>query len=253
VKVGDRVRVVNIINGAPKETLGQEGILKDITDFDDYISCRVDFGDDWWQYAGQELELIPTGGIIDESCGIIPDTDGLILPYDSKCLADCQTWYPGGKLFASHGARPRKTRGFEAVTGYSPVLPKRSTAKSAGYDISVIGEAIVQPGQTVVFNTGLKAYMQDDEVLQIHIRSSVGIKRNLVLSNGTGIIDADFYNNPDNEGHIRIAVTNIGNEPQLVNGGKPIAQGIFVKYLTTDDDCADRERLGGIGSTDEIN
>jgi dUTP pyrophosphatase len=200
-KVGDKVKIIKVTNDAPEETIGMQGVV--IAVLDSYY--RVDFGDDFWCYADEEVELIP-----------------------------------------------RKIRGFEAVTGYSPVIPKRSTAKSAGYDISIIGEAVVQPGQTVVFPTGLKAYMQDNEVLQIHIRSSVGIKRNLVLSNGTGIIDADYFNNPDTEGHIRVAVTNIGNEPQLINGDKPVAQGIFMKYLTTDDDCADGERKGGIGSTDEL-
>jgi len=147
---------------------------------------------------------------------------------------------------------PKRTRGFEVVSTYDEVevsLPKRQTANSAGYDICILDGDMIVPGETKVFSTGLKAYMGTDEFLGIHIRSSIGIKRKLILSNITGIIDSDYYNNPDNEGHIMIALTNIGNESQIILGGERIAQGIFYKYLKADNDKATSVRTGGIGST----
>ena len=95
-------------------------------------------------------------------------------------------------------------RKFEVVSGFNNVkLPERKTKKSAGYDICVLESADIPPHGQHIFNTGLKVCMEDDEVLMIYPRSSLGIKKQLTLSNSVGIIDADFYNNPENEGHIK--------------------------------------------------
>ena len=93
--------------------------------------------------------------------------------------------------------------------------------------------------------------MQPDEVLSIHIRSSLAVKRSLVLMNSVGIVDADYYNNEDNEGHIFIALWNRGHEDVVIEQGERIAQGIFQKYLTADGDEAGHGdvRRGGFGST----
>ena len=144
-------------------------------------------------------------------------------------------------------------RKFEVVTGYEEVakIPKRSTKHSAGYDFHTTNSlpVLILPQKTVVFDTGIKVSMESDEVLLMHIRSSIGIKRGLILSNCTGVIDADYYNNPDNEGHIRIALTNIGDVAQTIKPQEKVAQGIFMKYLVTDDDNPTGTRVGGIGST----
>ena len=91
--------------------------------------------------------------------------------------------------------------------------------------------------------------MHYDEYLAIHVRSSIAIKRGLMLTNSTGIIDSDYYNNEDNEGHIMIAVYNITDAPVTLEKGERVAQGIFSKYLLTNDDDARGIRTGGIGST----
>lgn len=144
-------------------------------------------------------------------------------------------------------------RKFEVVTGYEEVakLPKRSTKHSAGYDFHTTNSlpVLILPQKTVVFDTGIKVSMESDEVLLMHIRSSIGIKRGLILSNCTGVIDADYYNNPDNEGHIRIALTNIGDVAQTIKPQEKVVQGIFMKYLVADDDNPTGKRVGGIGST----
>ena len=147
-----------------------------------------------------------------------------------------------------------RTRGFQVVSSFEHMgveIPQRQTYGSAGYDIRILEGDIINPGETKVFTTGLKAYMLDNEYLAIHIRSSVGIKRNLMLSNATGVIDHDFFNNPDNEGHIMIALTNYGNIPQEILDNERVAQGIFCEYLRTDNDQPVGERKSGIGSTNE--
>ena len=132
------------------------------------------------------------------------------------------------------------------------VLPQRKTAKSAGYDIIALTDedVYVHPGMSVNLETGVKACMEDDEVMLLFIRSSLGIKQGLTLSNSCGVIDADYYNNPDNDGHFILNIINTGNSVQRIPARSRVAQAVFVKYLTVDDDNATGERIGGIGSTD---
>lgn len=130
-------------------------------------------------------------------------------------------------------------------------LPSRSTLGSAGYDFSVLSDYEIEPGAIVKIPTGIKAYMQDDEVLMIFIRSSLGFKYNLRLCNQVGIIDSDYYNNPDNEGHIWVSIKNEGDKTVILKKGDRVVQGIFTKFLKTDnDDNTSAARLGGFGSTD---
>ena len=147
-----------------------------------------------------------------------------------------------------------RVRGFEIVAGYQDrglSLPIRKTCASAGYDIAAAENVCLRAGEMALIPTGLKAYMQPDEYLAIHIRSSLAVKQRLVLANSQGIIDADYYNNPDNEGHILIALINGGSQDVVISAGMRIAQGIFCKYLLTDQDESNgkEERTGGIGST----
>ena len=129
-------------------------------------------------------------------------------------------------------------------------LPVRKTKNSAAYDFSTPIDIVLEPGDSITIPTGIKAQMNDNEFLAIFVRSSLGIKKNIMLKNGTGIIDADYYDNPSNEGHIMIAIKNMGNEIVTLNTGDAFAQGIFMNYLVTDDDEVKASRVGGIGSTD---
>ena len=143
-------------------------------------------------------------------------------------------------------------RGFEVITAYEDKdihLPTRKTTESAGYDLECAEAVTLAPGELKLIPTGIKAFMAYDEYLAIHIRSSMAIKRRLALVNSTGIIDSDYYNNEDNEGHIMIAVLNYGNEAVHLEKGERVAQGIFSTYLITNDDDATGVRTGGIGST----
>lgn len=129
-------------------------------------------------------------------------------------------------------------------------LPTRADNGSAGYDFYIPRDFNILPGETVLIPTNVKAAMKQDEVLLLYVRSSIGIKRRCILANGTGVIDSTYYNNPDNDGNITIALTNVGNQIQHFNEGDRIMQGVFVKYLTTDNDQPlSTTRKGGIGSS----
>jgi len=145
-------------------------------------------------------------------------------------------------------------RGFAVIGSYlgqGIELPRRKTGKSAGYDLEAAEDAEVKPGQSAIVSTGLKAFMQPDEVLMLYIRSGLSVKHRIVLMNQVGVIDSDYYDNEENEGHIQIAVLNLGNESFTVKKGMRIAQGVFTRYLTVDGDMAGQgmERKGGFGST----
>lgn len=132
----------------------------------------------------------------------------------------------------------------------SIILPTRSTKKSAGYDIRSAVDEVIHPNETKIIKTGLKVTMNDDEVLNIYTRSSLGYKYNVTLINAVGVIDADFYNNESNEGHFSVKLINHGSEDFEIKFGDRIAQGVFTKYLTVDDEDEIKEtRKGGIGST----
>ena len=130
------------------------------------------------------------------------------------------------------------------------VLPKRKTAKSAGYDFVLPCDVRLNPHSiSAIIPTNVKAFMPDDEVLMLYIRSSIGIKHHVTLANGTGIIDADYFSNPDNDGNIGICLQNNSNEIVSFKKGERIMQGIFVKYAVCDSDDTNEVRKGGFGST----
>ena len=93
--------------------------------------------------------------------------------------------------------------------------------------------------------------MMDDEYLMLCNRSSNPKKKGLVMANSVGIIDADYYGNPDNDGAFMFAFYNVKDEAITIKKGEAIGQGIFMKYLTVDNDNADGVRTGGFGSTDK--
>lgn len=168
---------------------------------------------------------------------------------------------------------------FERVSKYpDAVLPVRKTAKSAGYDFTVAEDIIVPSHQKLsdkfpknqidlvslegmsiltknlkakptLVPTGIKCELNDNTYLELSVRSSCPLKYWLILANGVGIIDADYYNNPDNEGHIYFQMINLSPFDIQLHKGDVIGQGIIKSYLTTEDDNASGKRLGGFGST----
>ena len=150
-----------------------------------------------------------------------------------------------------------RERGFEIIKDehrkHSDIeiqLPTRGDSRSAGYDFYSNETVVLQPKQSHLFWTDVKSYMLDDEVLSIHVRSSIGTKKDLMLKNTTGIIDSSYYENVSNDGNIGICLVNMGDKIQKIEKGERIAQGIFTKYLIADDDIYLKlERTGGFGSS----
>lgn len=157
-------------------------------------------------------------------------------------------------------------RGFELVTvkeylksrkseEYQDIeLPSRKTANAAGYDFYLPYELAIKAHETVVIKTGIKAYLPYDEFLMIVIRSSLGFKMGLRLKNQVGIIDSDYYNNVENEGHILVALENTSENEVCLHKGDRFVQGIFLKYQTIDNETeVVAKRIGGVGSTNGKN
>ena len=139
------------------------------------------------------------------------------------------------------------TRYFEVAEGFNKedvVLPTRQTTKSAGYDFTASEDVTIPVGQMRLVKTGVAAQMQDDEVLELFVRSSLAYKHQVTLQNSVGIIDRDFFPNP-----IGVLLRNEGEKPFVVKKGERIAQGLFKKYLKTTNDYVEAKRNGGFGST----
>lgn len=143
-----------------------------------------------------------------------------------------------------------KARGFEVLPEFADFgieVPKsRKTKRSAGYDLAAIQSGTIWPNSMTVVETGLTVYMQDDENLDLHIRSGLAAEHHLTLQNDVGIVDADYYGR-----HIKLLIRNEGERPFTFIKGERLAQGIFRKYLLVDGDSFEQgaERSGGFGST----
>lgn len=167
-----------------------------------------------------------------------------------------------------------KTRGFEAVkdearqtisktiTEATPIkradgdwigavqLPARSDSRSAGYDFHSPRDITILPMQKQLLWTDVKAFMLEDEVLTLLPRSSMGIKKGLMLSNTMGVIDASYYENESNDGNIGLSLLNTTGKAIHIVKGERIVQGVFSKFLITDEDAPTSDtRTGGIGSS----
>ena len=179
---------------------------------------------------------------------------------------------------------------FEVISKYADAglsLPVRKTKASAGYDFQVAEDTLIPSyfklvdkimnathetchtagsftlsemaqltkdfrAKPTLIPTGIKCEVPEDMYLELSVRSSCPLKHWLILANGVGIIDADYYNNPDNEGHIFFQIINLSPFDIILKKGDAIGQGIFKKYYLTDDDAADGFRAGGFGSTDNL-
>lgn len=115
-------------------------------------------------------------------------------------------------------------------------LPQRDSDSTAGYDIYLLEDLVIEPNEIKKIPTGIKSFFKKDEVLFLIVRSSTGFKYNIRLCNQVGVIDADYYNNNNNEGHIWVKIQNEGKEKVTIPRGESIVQGIFLNYLITESD-----------------
>ena len=133
--------------------------------------------------------------------------------------------------------------------GIKRLLPTRSTKNSAGYDFFNPKNIICKSHKITMIPTGIKAQFPEDEMLLLFNRSSNPKKKGLIILNGVGVVDSDYYNNTDNEGEMAFVFYNMLEEDVTLLAGEKLGQGIFVKYAKTDDEMAEGERIGGFGST----
>lgn len=173
---------------------------------------------------------------------------------------------------------------FEPVSKYANAgiaLPERKTEASAGYDFAVAEDTLIPSyydlmaklnhavsehdgwftlsdvakitkdfrAKPTLVSTGMKCHIPKNTYLELSVRSSTPLKHWVVLANGVGIIDADYYNNPNNEGEIFFQVINFSPFPIMLRKGDIIGQGIIKPYLTADNDETTKVRTGGFGST----
>lgn len=182
------------------------------------------------------------------------------------------------KLFANED-RPFFKAVSRFATNEDMLMPRRGTAASAGYDF-VVAEDIVIPPYDILMeklvdeteyrpltltemaaltkrtevkptlvSTGVKCFLPKDMYLELSVRSSTPLKHWLIIANSIGIIDADYYNNPDNEGEIFFQMINLSPFPIQLHKGDRIGQGILKTYELVENDMAEGVRQGGFGST----
>lgn len=174
---------------------------------------------------------------------------------------------------------------FEKVSKYANAdiaMPVRKTAQSAGYDMVAAEDYIIpslwqmskeakeiwtveddefvtmdlmaqftkQTGfKPTLVSTGMKCKLDPNTWLQLSVRSSSPLKYWLMMGNGIGVIDADYYNNPDNEGEIFFQIYNLSPFNIQIKKGEAIGQATILPYDIVENDSATGERVGGFGST----
>ena len=178
---------------------------------------------------------------------------------------------------------------FEVVSRFKDskikLLPQRKTKNSAGYDLIVAEDIVLEEYQLLagrlwsayrdgtskatpivdlaemarrtktenikptLVSTGVKCYMDKHEYLEISLRSSTPLKYWIIMANSVGVIDADYVDNPDNEGEIFLQLINLSPFPIQLKAGDCIGQAILHKFEITENDNAEGARIGGFGST----
>ena len=201
------------------------------------VLSQFDLSDVFIPYKGGYPKLVHLG------------EGNIALQREDKCVDASEMNFQ--EFFEKWNSVVQRNRGFELVKDApaDTILPHRSTKGSAGYDFYAPYDIILTPhscSKLVFLN--VKAYMQPDEKLQMYIRSSLAVKSNITLET-SGLIDSDYYSNPDNDGNIGVKFRNNGDTPIIITKGTRCCQGVFGKYLIADGDDVNETRTGGYGST----
>lgn len=128
-------------------------------------------------------------------------------------------------------------------------MPNRATKFSAGYDFYSPIDVVIKPKTMQMIWTDIKSQFGNDEVLLLCVTSGMG-KNGIMLANTLGVIDSDYYSNSGNDGNLGFRLYNFSENDYAIKAGDKIGQGIFMKYLTIDNEQEIKnERVGGFGST----
>jgi len=129
-----------------------------------------------------------------------------------------------------------------------PPYPSFIRQKENKYDWIINKDFHINPNEQLLLSTGYKASFNQGAWLTASLHPSVNSK--LMFANSTPVIDADYYNNKNNEGLIFIAVVNVSEQPIMIPKGTALCS-FFAQpfYLLSDDEGNNVTRTGGIGHT----
>ncbi|MFH1193880.1 MAG: dUTP diphosphatase [bacterium] len=129
-------------------------------------------------------------------------------------------------------------------------LPQYQTPGSVAFDLASSVDATVNPKEIKLVPTGLIIQAPAGHMLMLSSRSSLALKKGLMMGNGVGIVDAD-YCGPNDE--IKIQLVNITGEPVEIKKGERLAQGMFVPVTREEfeevETMEKSDSRGGFGST----
>ena len=106
--------------------------------------------------------------------------------------------------------------------------PTRANPSDAGLDLFFNPESIeagvrIKPGESKLFQTGIRVGVPHGYMLEIKNRSSVAAKRSLLV--GACVVDSGY------DGEIFVNLHNVGSEEQIVTRHDKIAQAVMVPVV----------------------
>lgn len=140
----------------------------------------------------------------------------------------------------------------EVVLADERCYPKRANPSDAGADLVSIKDMEIYPGEKYMVDTGVAIRIPVGYVGLVFNRSSQG-KLRVVLTNGTGVIDADY------RGNIKVILANDGVDPYKITAFDtriaqltivPVMLANFTEFKGANDEWLNTTRgIGGFGST----
>jgi dUTP pyrophosphatase len=128
-------------------------------------------------------------------------------------------------------------------------LPAYHSDGAAAFDLASREDVVVAPGEVRLVGTGLVVEVPRGHFLAVVARSSLPIKKGLLVANAIGIVDSD-YCGPQDE--VKVEVYNFTARESPIARGERIAQGLILPAVRVEwEEVADNAApsRGGFGST----
>ena len=129
------------------------------------------------------------------------------------------------------------------------------TPNSVGYDICSNETLKISPKTSKLIDTGIIVKLNNKNIFaSVFVRSSLPVKKNLMMLNSVGIIDLDYCGKEDS---IKLNLYNFGENEAIIEKGERIGQIVFLRFekpdlnIIHDKDLLDENSRGGFGSTDK--